>query len=75
MPQTVLVTGGAGYVGSALVPKLLRAGHKVAVAEQMVDYLGSGQLDDIREDVQERLDAAREDGCVVAGLGRVEWEQ
>jgi acetylornithine/succinyldiaminopimelate/putrescine aminotransferase/predicted amino acid dehydrogenase len=40
-----------------------------AVSEQMVGYLGSGQLDDIREDVQERLDAAREDGCVVAGLG------
>jgi acetylornithine/succinyldiaminopimelate/putrescine aminotransferase/predicted amino acid dehydrogenase len=40
-----------------------------AVSEQMVGYLASGQLDDIREDVQERLDAAREDGCVVAGLG------
>jgi acetylornithine/succinyldiaminopimelate/putrescine aminotransferase/predicted amino acid dehydrogenase len=40
-----------------------------AVSEQMAGYLGSGQLDDIREDVQERLDAARADGCVVAGLG------
>jgi nucleoside-diphosphate-sugar epimerase len=40
--ETVLVTGGSGYVGSLLVPQLLAAGHKVVVYDIM--YFGNDFL-------------------------------
>ena len=44
----VLVTGGAGYVGAVLVPKLLRAGYAVTVLDW---YLyGADVFDDVKHD-------------------------
>lgn len=42
MLKRVLITGGAGYVGSLLTPRLLQAGHEVVVYDIM--YFGSRHL-------------------------------
>lgn len=57
----VLVTGGAGYVGSALVPALLSKGYRVKVldlyiyGEHVLDFVGTDRrLEQIKGDIRDR---------------------
>lgn len=63
MALRILVTGGAGYLGSILVPELLGAGHRVAVVDNfmyrqnsLAHVCADPNLDIVRGDVRdERL--------------------
>jgi len=46
--RTVLVTGGAGYVGAVLIPKLLREGHSVRVLDLFL--YGDDVFDAVKND-------------------------
>ena len=59
--QRILVTGGAGYLGSTLVPELLKRGHKVTVIDSFIfrqcslmDCCANPDFKIVRGDVRDR---------------------
>ncbi len=63
--KRVMVTGGAGYVGSSLVPKLLRNGYEVAVldlylyGDVFADLKPSPNLTEVKGDLRNAADVNR----------------
>lgn len=48
--QTILVAGGAGYIGSILVPKLIDRGYRVRVLDRL--FFGEESLASVREQIE-----------------------
>jgi len=61
MTCSVLVTGGAGYIGSHMVKHLARAGHQVTVFDNLSTGHrdAAGSADFVTGDLRHRSDAAR----------------
>jgi nucleoside-diphosphate-sugar epimerase len=72
--KRVLVTGGAGYVGSNLIPKLLAAGYLVTNLDLYLygedlfaAYRGNGRLMEVKGDLRNPADVGRAlEGCDAA---------
>ena len=81
--RNILVTGGAGYVGAVLVPKLLDAGYKVKVidlyiyGEDVLDRVKNNpNLVEIKGDIRDRELLEKEiqpflGGCPILVIVRV----
>jgi nucleoside-diphosphate-sugar epimerase len=69
--KRVMVTGGAGYVGSNLVPKLLKAGYEVSVLDLYLygndlfsKYAGDRRLREVKGDLRDSAAVAKAlEGC------------
>lgn len=71
--KRVMVTGGAGYVGSSLVPKLLAAGYEVSVLDLYIygdifaEFKDNPRLTEVKGDLRNPADVQR----AVAGCDAV----
>jgi len=48
--QTILVAGGAGYIGCVLIPRLVQRGYKIRLLDRM--YFGEQGLEGVRDKIE-----------------------
>jgi dTDP-glucose 4,6-dehydratase len=77
MARTVLVTGAGGFIGSHLVERLVREGHRVRAFVRYNGHDTHGHLDRLGRDVRTEIEVARGDlkdaEAVRAAVAGREW--
>ncbi|MFZ3072173.1 MAG: SDR family oxidoreductase [Thermodesulfobacteriota bacterium] len=73
MAQSILVTGGAGYLGAILVPELLRLGHKVTVLDNFMFNQNSLLDCCVNHDFNVVRGDARDEGLLGKYIGKADY--
>lgn len=74
MPETILVTGGAGFIGRYVCRALLEQGHRVRVLDSLIEQVhgGGGRPADLDRDVELQIGDVRDEGQVLKALAGVD---
>src|SRR4051812_33298877 len=74
MPETVLITGGAGFIGSHLADELLAQGYRVCALDALVDqvHAGGNRPDYLDPDVELVVGDVRDPGAIRRALDGVD---
>ena len=74
MADTILITGGAGFIGRHLARALLAGGHRVRVLDSLIEQVhgGRGRPDELDPDAELVVGDVRDDGAVRRSLSGVD---
>ncbi len=80
MDKNILITGGAGYVGTSLIPRLLEEGYRVRVfdnlmyaGEQLLPFFSSKNFEFLKGDITnlEEVKSAVKDQDIIIHLAAI----
>ena len=72
MAETILITGGAGFIGRYVARALLERGHRVRVLDSLIEQVHPGRRrpDDLRPEVELVVGDIRDETAVLKALER-----